>query len=415
MSFLSTVAGWFPIGGLGLLCLSMVGAALYWLALKQQDLVLLSLCCGYLVLHVALLLMVALRTAILLWQLRLPSAARPHGAEAERAYHLPSPAPLWHWFPFVQVNWEWLEPSARVATGRKEGREHEAVTIARRGQYSRIVRQWTVTDSLGLNRVRFRRTQTGEFQVIPATGRLSEQPLLVRWSSGDEVSDPRGDPHGDRVDMRQYSRGDSPRTILWKVFARTRRLMVRVPERALAARPKVCAYLVTGPRDEAAAAVCRVILESEMLGPEWRFGSDGGSGQDHHKQPALERICRSAESRRPQPQQLANYLQQAQQDGYGQALVVLPLDLAGEDGAVRDVLLRSGVPVNLCVAIDGDGKKRAPGWQAWLLQSDDDQRLQEQLARVAAIWQGFPGAISLVDRRNGAVLGDLKNLARKTA
>lgn len=413
MRFLAVASGWFPISGLGLLCLAMVGGALYFIALRQQDLVLLSLGCGYLVLHAALLVLVLLRTAALAAHLRTGPSASPHGAEAERAYHLPAPAPLWRWFPFVQVSWEWLEPQARVENSRNEGAEHETVTLARRGHYRRIVRRWTVTDSLGLNRIRFTRTQVGDFQVIPGTGRLSEQPLLVRWSSGDEVSDPRGDPNGDRVDMRQYSRGDSPRTILWKVFARTRRLMVRVPERAVAARPKVCAYMVTGPRDEAAAAVCRVMLEGQMLGPEWRFGSDGAAGQDHHKEAALERICRSAQSRRPQPQQLAEYLQNAQKDGYGQALVILPLDLAGEDVAVRDVVLRSGVPVNLCVAIDGDGKTRRPGWHSWLFQPEDDQRLHEQLARAAALWQGFPGSISLVDRCNGALLGDLKSLTTR--
>jgi uncharacterized protein (DUF58 family) len=415
MRFFVVASGWFPLSGLGLLCLLMVGGALRWIALAQQDLVLLSLCCGYLVLHAALLLLVLLRTALLGWHLRTAPAARPHGAEAGRAYHLPAPAPLWRWFPFVQVSWEWLEPDARVETSRKDGREHETVILARRGHYGRIVRRWTVTDCLGLNRIRFSRTQSGEFQVIPGTGRLSEQPLLVRWSNGDEVSDPRGDPNGDRIDMRQYSRGDSPRTILWKVFARSRRLMVRVPERAVAARPKVCAYMVTGPRDEAAAAVCRVMLEGQMLGPEWRFGADGAAGNDHHKEAALERICRSAQSRRPQPQQLAEYLHKAQQDGYGQAVVVLPLDLAGDDVAVRDVLLRSGVPVNVCVAIDGDGKLRRPGWHSWLLQPTENQGLQEQLARAARLWQGFGGSISLVDRRNGALLGDLKSLAPRVS
>lgn len=405
-------AGWFPISGLGLLCLAVVMPSLYFLALKQQDLVLLSLGCGYLVLHTTLLLLVLVRTAALLWHLRTQRAGFPHGAEAERVYTLPPPAPLWNWFPLVQVTCRWLGPTAVVeltATG-------ERVTLARRGVYQEVVREWTVSDSLGLNRVRFTRTHRGEFQVIPALGRLHNQSLLVRWSSGDEISSPLGDPAGDRVDIRQYTRGDSPRTILWKVFARTRRLMVRVPERAVAAKPKVCAYLVTAPRDEAAAAVCRVILEGQMLGPDWRFGCDGAPGRDHQPEAALQRLCRSAQSVAPQPQQLAEYLRDAQQDGYGQAVVVLPLDLAGKAEQVRDVVSRSGVPVNVCLAIDGNpGPAVRNRWQKWLVQGGQEQKLAEELTRAAEVWKHFSGSVTLVDRRLGTMLGDLKSLARRSA
>ena len=67
---------------------------------------------------------------------------------------------------------------------------------------------------------------------------------------------------------------DSPRLILWKVYARTRRLFVRTSERALEAAPRTCAYLVADPQDEAAATLARTVLERGLLGDRWRFGAD---------------------------------------------------------------------------------------------------------------------------------------------
>ena len=413
--YLRSLLGLIPLSGLGLLCLLVTGPALYYLALGSQDLVLLALCSGYLVLQMLFVTLVLARSLILFWHLRRGDNPLPHGAEAERPYWMPCPAPMWRWVPFVQVDWKWLEPAADVRRVRRQGQDHEEIVIHRRGVYSRVTREFVVSDLLGLARIRFRRTQVGEFQVIPALGRLQQQPLLVRWSSGDEISDPRGDPAGDRVDMRQYTRGDSPRTILWKVFARSRRLMVRVPERALAPRPKVCSYLVTSPHDEAAAAVCRVLLETDLLGPEWRFGCDGSPGQDHQKSAAMERICRSAASRQPQPDQVLSYLRKAQQDGYSQGIVVLPLDLSGRDVAVRDALIQSPVPVQLCLAIDGQPDTRPPGWKKWWIRLRPAQHLSQQLQRAAQLWRGFPGRITLVDRRSGTVLGDLQAFARRSA
>ena len=377
--------------------------------MAHQDLVLLALGGGYLVVQGLLSLLVLLRSWLLLFQLRRARSPLPQGAEAERPYRLPAPVTVWRWFPFIQVEWQWVEPTGEVVL--KAGQEE--IVLARRGYYSRVVRRFRVSDVCGLARIHFDQVQSGEFQVLPSSGRLNQQPLMIRWSSGDEVSDPRGDPAGDRVDMRQYSRGDSPRTILWKVFARTRRLMVRVPERALSARPKVCGYLVTGPRDEAAAAVCRVMIESELLGPEWRFGSDGAPGHDQQRQAALDRICRSAQARQPQPDQLQEYLHQAQKDGYAQSVIVMPLELAGKAEELRQVLSRSPVPTHICLAIDGQpGKAKSSWWQRWF-EASADQSLQEQLRSASDFWKGFPGTITLVDRRSGSLIGDLQQFRRR--
>ena len=49
---------------------------------------------------------------------------------------------------------------------------------------------------------------------------------------------------GDRIELRRYVPGDSARFIHWKVFGRTRKLMVRVPERALSRARRTVGVLV---------------------------------------------------------------------------------------------------------------------------------------------------------------------------
>ena len=77
------------------------------------------------------------------------------------------------------------------------------------------------------------------------------------------------------MEIRRYVPGDPVRHILWKVYARTRQLNVRVPERAVDRSQRMVAYLLTGPRDGAAAAAARVTLQNELLGPDWLFACDG--------------------------------------------------------------------------------------------------------------------------------------------
>ena len=66
--------------------------------------------------------------------------------------------------------------------------------------------------------------------------------------------------------------GDPLRHILWKTFARTRRLLVRMPERAIAPQPITVAFLVAGEHDEPTASAARLYLERGLVGKFFLLG-----------------------------------------------------------------------------------------------------------------------------------------------
>ncbi len=353
----------------------MGGLSLRYLALPEQDLVLSTLLLGYLALHGLLLAFVLLRALGLSRQLRLsPPPQWPTQVEVGRPYPLPRWVGPWRYFPWVQVEERVDQPATDPSA--------EATIFCRRGMHSQWRCRWRVSDLLGLCQMVFERQLNSPLQILPSVGKLAQQPLISQWVGGDEFSHPCGDPQGDRVDMRQYTPGDSPRTILWKVYARTRRLMVRIPERALATRPRTCAYLVTGSQDEAAAALCRVMLEGNLLGPEWRFGCGEEAGFEHAREAALTRLCRSGSSCRPHPAQLAAYLAEAAKDGYAQAVVVLPVELDRQAATVLNVLSQSPIPIRI------------------LLASDEPAALSK--ARLT--YRGLRWPMALIDRANGQAM-----------
>ncbi|MEM6455397.1 MAG: DUF58 domain-containing protein, partial [Acidobacteriota bacterium] len=179
--------------------------------------------------------------------------------------------------PLVQVRWRWLEPSGMAsAITPRRGRLHETVTPSRRGLVTGVTRELAVQDVLGLFRVRWRQHDPATaVTVLPDPGRLRTIPTVQALRAAEGIAHPHGQPEGDRMDIRRYVPGDPPRHLLWKTYARTRQLNVRIPERSVEPSRKTIAYLLTGDADEPAAAAARVALEQRALGEDWRFGADG--------------------------------------------------------------------------------------------------------------------------------------------
>lgn len=206
---------------------------------------------------------------------------------------LPSPR-AWS---LMDVRLEWESPSTVAVELEPAGRWlAERITPSERGRHDAIVRRYTVGDVLGLAAIslHLRRPQP---LVIVSQRAHSAAALRPSLGMSGELSHPSGRAEGDFIEMRRFSPGDPLRHVLWKTFARTRRLLVRTPERAVAPQPTTVAFLVAGEGDEASCALARLYLELGRFGLDFRFAADGATRPTERLEEALAQIVDSVTCR----------------------------------------------------------------------------------------------------------------------
>ena len=403
----------FPITWLGLL----VGGA-SWFALSewaygQLDIVLLVIGYGALALSSASLFCVGVALLRVLWDLRrapgrMDADVADVMAETGRYWETGHSVPGLVLFPLVQIHSRWLEPEGWLQPILRRWRYHERASVARRGRYERTVRAIVVSDAFGLARVTIRRTHRASLMVLPHVGGLRRVDLLPSFSGGDEWPHPLGLDEGDRVELRRYTPGDPARFIHWKVFGRTRKLMVRVPERALSRARRTAAYLISGIGDSASAAAARVAVEQDALGPDWIFGADGVATPASDVTGALGAICVSGGADIRPASGLASFVEECERKGPASIVVFAP---AVEGPWIPELLRLSGSrPGRVRVVIGVDGLERRPTipmWRRWVLgqaasAKGPDFRLTEG---VAASLASAGVDVVVVDRPSGRRLG----------
>ena len=291
---LKRVVGVFPLTWAGVLVIAGCVLAFTHYGLGRIDLILLGV--GAVGIGIAGLSLLLSCLAALLVYLR--STGREEG-EAMRlecgywTYTGFSLSSMWY-IPFVHLSWRWLTPEAEVRVVRRWGEVHEQIRPDRRGTASAVVRRVTVSDIFGLTRISFSITERRSVRFLPWVGALRQMHVVRGMSGGDEISHHDGEPKGDRFDTRHYVPGDPIRFVLWKVFAKSRELIVRTPERAISPARQTMAYLVAGEGDEAAAGAARVAVDVGVLGGDWVLGADGCGDMAADKEHALELLAQSA-------------------------------------------------------------------------------------------------------------------------
>ena len=291
---LARIIGWFPLtpGGVVLLLGSMIAIRAFGIA--RSDLLMFIL--GALGAAIATLALVSvliggLRVA---WAVGSEQDDSPILAECSHPAVTGFQVPTLWWLPGVGVEWTWLEPEVEVTMHRRKGWLRERVVPVRRGEADRVVREFVISDAFGIARIRFRREQERRFRAVPHLGALEQIHVVQGLAGGDAMAHPDGQPVGDRFDMRHYAPGDPIRFVLWKVFAKSRELVIRTPEQAISPIQKTVAYLVAGPGDEPAAGAARVVVARGAVGGDWALGADGVDGEANNVTDAMNVIVRSA-------------------------------------------------------------------------------------------------------------------------
>jgi len=361
MSWMARLKEGFPVTFAGSALLALAAAAFWFQGVKRLDLVLLS---GS-VLIVILVAGLLVSTLLGAWLTagRLVKGPGPLVLECGTWNATGFRAPLPPWLPFlvVRVAWEG-SPGLRCAVD-EEGIEQ--VLPARRGNLLQVSRTLRVGDILGLTEIGWRCTGSAPARILPLRATLDPGATLSGLIRGEDLSDPRGEPQGDRVDMRKYGHGDPMRMILWKAYARTRKAHVRIPERAVEPAPRVCAYLPASLWDEPAARLARTLLERGLLGAGWRFGADGAE-DTHTLDEALAALATSGSATGPCA--LEAFLARARRDGYGACILLLP----GKDGpwvtALQASLGAAPLRLHAVFAVEGWTPPEPPPWRRWALQ-----------------------------------------------
>jgi len=403
-----------PLTALGMALAAVASVALLSFGFKKLDLVLLVLGYGGLGLLAIATLTVASTSLGLWWHLRRASldwstSTFETGAALPTGFSLPS---LW-WLPLVQVGWTWVTPEADVADRvSKGGRLREQVTLRRRGIVASITRRVVVQDAFGLSRIAFAHHQPGPIEVLPHLGGIRRLPVLTSLTGGEEHPHPMGLEDGDLVELRRYVPGDSARYIHWKVFGRTRRLMVRTPERALSRARRTVAYLVAGAHDEAAAAAARAAIEEEVLGMDWQFAADGSPEATSDRSEALHKVMTSSAATHQSGSGMKRFLAEVDPRGPAALVVFAPPTMGRWLDEMRAVTGRRYGRVRVVIAVDAvhDPDPRTV-WRRWLLTPIGSTGVDRgDLERVGRALAKLRCEVVVIDRVSGRVLGDGRHL-----
>jgi uncharacterized protein (DUF58 family) len=404
----STLREAFPVTLAGAGLVALCAAAFWYQGVASLDLVLLA---GSVLLTVLVLLLgLATPVAALLVRKRPPTFAEPVDLEVGRwrptGFRLRPPR---GWlFLVARAAWEGLE--AEVRLGAEGGEE---VRPRRRALLDGVTRRLRVGDLMGLTECGWTESQAARVRILPPIVPLDPAAAFLGCVAGEDLPDPRGGPLGDRVDLRSYGPGDPLRLVLWKVYARTRKVFVRMPEKALEPSPRLCVYLPVDPQDGGAAALARTLLEEGRLGAGWRFGTDGSEDtQDLEK--ALDALARSGGWQGPSG--LAPFLARAARDGFSTCLLLLPAREGGWVGAVEACLVSPPLRLHALFALD-DWEDHPPSrWERFLWKGSPGARTDP--AGLLALHRRLVPtgtASTLVDLHSGQTLADPGEFLRRRA
>jgi hypothetical protein len=418
--WLRPLHGAFPLTRTGVAFLLLFGLAVWFQGVLHLDLVLLVAGLAGILVIASLLLCTLAGATWLTWRSR--RARTPGLLDLETATPQPTGYRVGYprWIPFTVAQWQWVndgngETAATITIEREGGELVEMAAPERRCIVERVVRRFAVRDLFGLCEIAWRRAETVSLRVLPERGMLAQMPPPAGMADGDDLSDVYAEPRGDRVEMRQYAPGDPLRMVLWKVYARTNRMMVRTPERSVAERRKGCAYLVASPNDDATAAVARIAIERGLLGDDWCFAADGVDRHATEREEALEVLARSGEAETAERDgNLGAFLSKMENEGYQFCILLLPPDPQAWAHAATQVTGTGILRMQILTGVEAVRPERegAPAWKArlsrWFLRPDGSpQYTLEDLRQLASGTAGMAATAGVAERQTGHLFQDI--------
>ena len=317
-------------------------------------------------------------------------------------------------FPLVAVpDWRWVEPLAEARLVRDGSFWSEEALPLERCLGSEIVREAIIGDLFGVWRLTIRHSETRAVVIQPDPGRLPASELLSALTNGDVLPHPHARPIGDRFDNRPYTRSDPARLILWKVYARTRQLLVRAPETARQPERRPLVYLVAGDFDDASAGAARALLDAGAIGGQIPFAADGTPVPINDRDKIREAIALSRDHRQRGGNDLAAALSDARIGPEAPVLLILPARGGAWERAILPLIARQPDRFVALSAADVVPPHRSwPGvWQRyerWLMKTPAAAFGFEEMRRGLAAIARSGCRVLLADRVGGTLSGGVK-------
>ena len=229
---------------------------------------------------------------------------------------------------------------------------------------------------------------------------------MPQFDNGDDMGHPLGSPRGDLLEMRAYAPGDPLKQILWKVYARTGRLLVRVPEKAIKPCERTMAYFVAGKDDEATAGIARKVLETGMLGADFLFGADGEEVATTSVDEAIHQIVRSVNAKSMHAASLDDFLATGETQGIHACTLFIPAQPGPWLSRAARVLAEHAGPFRALVGVDGTKTRIRERWLTHLLfrRRPTTGSDMHAVCKVIETLRNAGADVTVVDRLTGMVV-----------
>ena len=372
---LRSLAGLFPLTLQGLLTLMVSAWALRTFGYGSMDLVVFALTISALAILISCLFCTIGFGLFMQRQIRreIARSGAPDKVEIEVGYPNETgfSIPATTFPPLVTLSWKIIFPDAIETRNRlgEHKRLYEEVLPKKRCLTDVLIREFSVRDVLGLCQFSWQTGQKVRCQALPQLDAIKQLPLLRSLTAEDGIPNPSGQPEGDRMEIRPYAPGDSVKNIMWKVYARSRQLNVRLPEHSVFHSKRTLAFLLTSENDEAAAAVARVAIQSGALGEDWAFGADGYEKPISEYAEALSAIAGSRGLKRPHAYGLDRFLDQAGSNQPAHCIVFAAAAPHVNLQNLRKTFATHPGQCSLILATDSLHERQVPPWwQALMLR-----------------------------------------------
>ena len=402
-----TARGLFPFTWLSILLAILLYYVWYWEVSAHANQILYSVVWLWLLVWVVLFIVTVLSAGMVYFFTRQHNRDCELVCKNEVGGHVTSQYQVFcpFYLPFIEISVEMPDASLKRHAKRGAIWESEWIEPIGRGKFKALKRHITVRDIFGLIAVSFQMTQQVDLEVLPASGQFEIKAFQTR-TSGDGYSHPEGDPKGELVEMRRYQAGDPLKLILWKVFARSRKLLVRAPEPAIVEHNDMFVYFVSGRDDEASASMARAFLstfgkdEGDLC-----FAADGAHRIVKDKQEGLDDIIDSVNHRNRGAEDLLAVAPLVSQSMMNNCFLLVPQRLGSWLDVVRKFVAQFQVRPVFIMSVNGDDahreQKKMTRLRRILVRPDAQQQQESDRELICEKLSEF-GTVRVVDIATGA-------------